>query len=77
MDEQLAIAERELLEARATYTIKKKATRTVLMTDPILKAVHRKANTPLERFVVRALKDTHVSNRISGPFYVSLIDAMC
>ncbi|KAJ5736330.1 uncharacterized protein N7483_001455 [Penicillium malachiteum] len=47
-EEELAIAERELLEARATYTLRKKAAQTVLMTDPILKAVHLKANTPLK-----------------------------
>ncbi|EAW21407.1 centromere protein H [Aspergillus fischeri NRRL 181] len=48
-DEQLAIAERELLEARATYTVRRKATSTVLMTDPTLKAVHLKAISPAER----------------------------
>ena len=47
--EQLAIAERELLEARATYTVKKKAIMTTLMTDPVLKAVHLKAITPIDR----------------------------
>ncbi|KAF7115837.1 hypothetical protein CNMCM5793_003477 [Aspergillus hiratsukae] len=48
-DEQLAIAERELLEARATYTVRRKAISTVLMTDPTLKAVHLKATSPAER----------------------------
>ncbi|GES58527.1 centromere protein H (CENP-H)-domain-containing protein [Aspergillus terreus] len=47
--EQLAVAERELLEARATYTARKKAMRTVLMTEPTLKAVHLKATTPVEQ----------------------------
>lgn len=50
-EEALAVAEREFLEARATYTVKRKATRTILMTDPILKAVHLKANIPPERYV--------------------------
>lgn len=49
-EEQLAIAERELLEARSTYTVRRKAVRTILMTDPILKAVHLKAATPAERY---------------------------
>ena len=49
VEEQLAIAEREFLEARATYTVRRKAARTVLMTDPILKAVHLKATTPPEK----------------------------
>ncbi|RHZ66887.1 centromere protein H [Aspergillus thermomutatus] len=48
-DEQLAMAERELLEARATYTVRRKAISTVLMTDPTLKAVHLKAASPAER----------------------------
>ncbi|KAJ5167969.1 uncharacterized protein N7482_003563 [Penicillium canariense] len=47
VEEALAIAERELLESRATYTVRRKAARTILMTDPILKAVHLKATTPL------------------------------
>jgi hypothetical protein len=50
-EEQLAIAERELLEARSTYTVRRKAIRTILMTEPILKAVHLKAATPAERYV--------------------------
>jgi hypothetical protein len=49
--EELRAAERALLEARATYTVRRKAVETVLMTDPILKAVHRKATSPAERFV--------------------------
>ncbi|KAF4233711.1 hypothetical protein CNMCM8980_004168 [Aspergillus fumigatiaffinis] len=48
-DEQLAIAERELLEARASYTVRRKAISTVLMTDPTLKAVHLRAISPAER----------------------------
>ncbi|PYI10130.1 hypothetical protein BO78DRAFT_306542 [Aspergillus sclerotiicarbonarius CBS 121057] len=54
-DEQLAVAERELLEARATYTVRRKAVGTVLMTDPVLKAVHLKATTPAEQYVFLAL----------------------
>ncbi|KAJ5561765.1 hypothetical protein N7535_003774 [Penicillium sp. DV-2018c] len=49
VEEQLAVAERELLEARSTYTVKRKAIQTVLMTEPILKAVHVKAVNPAER----------------------------
>jgi len=51
VEEELAIAQRELLEARATYTVRRKAARTILMTDPILKAVHLKATTPPEKYV--------------------------
>lgn len=48
-EEQLAVAERELLEARATFTVRRKATESILMTDPILKAVHSAAASPAER----------------------------
>ncbi|KAL4969545.1 centromere protein H [Aspergillus stella-maris] len=51
--EELATAERDLLEARATYTVRKKAVNTVLITDPILKAVHLKGATPAERALLR------------------------
>ncbi|OQE28398.1 hypothetical protein PENSTE_c003G01841 [Penicillium steckii] len=57
IEEQLATAERELLEARATYTVRRKAAQTVLMTDPILKAVHLKATIPPERSLL------HLVNR--------------
>jgi fido (protein-threonine AMPylation protein) len=47
--EELADAERELLDVRATYTVRKKAVGTVLITDPILKAIHLKGVSPAER----------------------------
>ncbi|KAJ5760713.1 hypothetical protein N7520_007869 [Penicillium odoratum] len=53
VEEELAIAEREFLEARATYTVRRKAARTILMTDPILKAVHLKATNPVEKALFR------------------------
>lgn len=49
-EEQLSAAERELLEARATLTVRRRATESILMTDPILKAVHSKATSPAERY---------------------------
>lgn len=49
VDEQLLAAERELLEARATYTVRRKAVTTYLMADPTLKAVHLKTVSPAER----------------------------
>ncbi|KAE8421846.1 centromere protein H (CENP-H)-domain-containing protein [Aspergillus pseudocaelatus] len=54
-EEQLATAERELLEARATYTVRRKALETVLMTDPTLKAVHMKATYPAEQTLLRLI----------------------
>ncbi|OJJ85537.1 centromere protein H [Aspergillus glaucus CBS 516.65] len=55
VDEQLAIAEQELLEARATYTVRRKAVGTALMTEPSLKAVHLKATSPAERDLLRLI----------------------
>ncbi|KAB8232787.1 hypothetical protein ETB97_000168 [Aspergillus alliaceus] len=52
-EEQLAIAERELLEARATYTVRRKALGAVLMTDPTLRAVLLKATFPTEQTLLR------------------------
>lgn len=49
-EEQLPVAERELLEARAAFTVRRKATESILMTDPILKAVHSRAASPAERY---------------------------
>ncbi|PYH45439.1 centromere protein H [Aspergillus saccharolyticus JOP 1030-1] len=63
-EEQLAIAERELLEARATYTVKRKAVGTVLMTDPALKAVHMKATTPAERALQRLINRRDVLSTV-------------
>ncbi|KAL2829665.1 centromere protein H (CENP-H)-domain-containing protein [Aspergillus cavernicola] len=51
--EDLAVAERELLDARATYTVRKKAVGTVLITNPILKAIHLKGVSPAERALLR------------------------
>ena len=45
VEEQLPIAERELLEARATYTVRQKVIETVLTTDPMLKSVHSTSST--------------------------------
>ncbi|KNG80275.1 hypothetical protein ANOM_011520 [Aspergillus nomiae NRRL 13137] len=54
-EEQLAIAEHELLEARATYTVRRKALGAVLMTDPTLRAVHLKATYPAEQTLLRLI----------------------
>lgn len=45
-------AEKECLEARATYTLRQSVVEDVLMADPILKAVHSGPNaTPTQRCV--------------------------
>ncbi|PYI33059.1 hypothetical protein BP00DRAFT_424441 [Aspergillus indologenus CBS 114.80] len=63
-EEELAKAERELLEARATYTVRRKAVGTVLMTDPALKAVHLKATTPAERALHRLINRRDVLSTV-------------
>lgn len=66
VEEQLAIAEQELLEARATYTVRRKAVGTVLMTEPSLKAVHLKATSPAERY------DSHVHVHMRAHTYANI-----
>ncbi|MCJ1303898.1 hypothetical protein MMC08_006709 [Hypocenomyce scalaris] len=49
--EQLNNAEREYLESRSAYLLKNSIVESILVTDPILKAVHSGANaTPAERY---------------------------
>lgn len=53
MDSQVAIAEKECLEARATYLLKQSVVEDVLIVDPVLKAVHSGLNaTPTERYSI-------------------------
>jgi hypothetical protein len=40
LQEQLIVAEREAMEARAEYELRNKITHNVIVTDPVLKAVH-------------------------------------
>ena len=40
LQEQLIVAEREAMEAKAEYEMRNKITHNVLVTDPVLKAVH-------------------------------------
>lgn len=49
VDEELAKAERELLEARATHSIQRKAAESVLMAEPSIQAVYSAASTPIDR----------------------------
>lgn len=51
ISDQVKSAEREYLEARSSYLLKSSIVESVIMTDPILKAVHSGANaTPAERY---------------------------
>lgn len=53
MDSQVTIAEKECLEARATYLLKQSVVEDVLIVDPVLKAVHSGLNaTPTERYSI-------------------------
>ncbi|GAB1203413.1 hypothetical protein APSETT445_002048 [Aspergillus pseudonomiae] len=65
-EEQLAIAEHELLEARATYTVRRKALGAVLMTDPTLRAVHLKATYPAEQRDVLSLAHENLNAALSS-----------
>ena len=51
LDLQVKNAEKECLEARATYSLKQSAIEDILIVDPILKAVHSSLNaTPTHRY---------------------------
>jgi hypothetical protein len=47
LGEQIKRAEREMLKAKAAYSLKNNVVETVLMTDPTLSAVHSGANASL------------------------------
>jgi len=49
VEEQLAMAERDLLEARATYSVRRRVIESVLMTDPSIQSVHSTHTSPAQR----------------------------
>ncbi|EER37148.1 conserved hypothetical protein [Histoplasma capsulatum H143] len=49
LEAQLEAAERELLEARSTYSVRRKAIEAILMTDPSIQSVHSISDSPAER----------------------------
>ncbi|PGH04026.1 hypothetical protein GX51_03696 [Blastomyces parvus] len=49
IEKQLETAERELLKARSTYSVKRKAIEAVLMADPSIQSVHAVSGSPAER----------------------------
>ncbi|KAJ9649658.1 hypothetical protein H2199_000436 [Coniosporium tulheliwenetii] len=58
---QLAVAEQELLEARAAYALRNKIIHNVLITHPVLKAVHAGSNAdPAERRLLPLVHDRDV-----------------
>jgi hypothetical protein len=52
VNEQVAKAERELLEARASCSLQKKAVEAVLMTAPTVQSIHSEAKTEVERYAI-------------------------
>ena len=53
VNSQVKIAEKECLEARATYSLKQSVVEDVLIVDPVLKAVHSGLKaTPTERYAI-------------------------
>ena len=57
LSDQLKRAEREYLESRSAYLLKRSILESILVTDPILKAVHSGANaTPAERYRFMGLR---------------------
>ena len=65
VDVRLKNAERECLEARARYILKNSIVEKVLITDPILKAVHSGDNaTPAERLLALSFDDLDIDRGI-------------
>ncbi len=63
MDKQLRTAEQGVLKAKATYSLRKQIIENVLMTDPILKAVHSGANaTSAERYGLPESAELHTNS---------------
>lgn len=61
MDAQVKLAEKECLEARATYSLKQSVVEDVLIIDPVLKAVHSGLNaTATERYLDGGLDEATV-----------------
>ena len=60
LDSQVKIAEKECLEARATYSLKQSVVEDVLIVDPVLKAVHSGLKaTPTERYAIYLTGSLH------------------
>ena len=52
----LKVAEKDCLEARAAYLLKSSIVESIVITDPVLKAIHSGSNaTPPERFALHHL----------------------
>ncbi|PGH27426.1 hypothetical protein AJ80_00904 [Polytolypa hystricis UAMH7299] len=49
VDKELARAEQDLLEARATYSVRTKAIEAVLMADPSIQSIYSTTSTPISR----------------------------
>ena len=53
LQDSLQTAEREVTEARASYVLRNKVIQDVVITDPVLKAVHGGSHaTPIERYCI-------------------------
>ena len=51
IETRLKAAENEYLEARAAHLLRNSVVQEIIITDPVLKAIHSRANaTPPERF---------------------------
>ena len=51
-EEEIEAAERELLDAKASYSLRNNIIESILVADPVLKAVHAGVNAaPVERYV--------------------------
>ncbi|KIW08105.1 uncharacterized protein PV09_01043 [Verruconis gallopava] len=69
----LSQAERDLLTARSTYSIRQNIIQNVLITDPILKSIHLSSNTTsLERRLLPLVHERDVLTMLSSTLYSRL-----
>ncbi|OCK86218.1 hypothetical protein K432DRAFT_412745 [Lepidopterella palustris CBS 459.81] len=67
LQEQLIIAEREALEARTEYLLRNRITQNLMITDPVLKAVHGGSSTTLaERRLLPLINERDILSMVHG-----------
>ncbi|KAI5287347.1 hypothetical protein KEM54_006052 [Ascosphaera aggregata] len=65
MQGELEEAQKELVEAKATYEVSRRATRMLLMTDPSVRAVHADSISPTEQDILSMVHLNIESSRVS------------
>ncbi|KAH6616308.1 centromere protein H (CENP-H)-domain-containing protein [Boeremia exigua] len=76
LQEQLMVAEREAMEAKAEYDLRNKITHNILVTDPVLKAVHGNGETGFaEKRLLPLLKESDTIAMVHGRLATDLANS--